>query len=121
MYRFLKDFKIKMAYVEIRSIDLENCMPQDYDSVVEEVHSLENVLKIEYVDSFFGHKEDGLNFGKIIKGLLSMPFLKQIVLDVAFENLTFIEDIEGEFPKNLNVEKITFDLDLQNYLMPSQI
>ena len=42
-----------------------------------------------------------------------MPCLKQIVLDVAFYNLTFIEDIEGESPKNLNVEKITFDLDLQ--------
>ena len=91
-------------------IDLDNSMPQDYDSVVAEVRSLENVLKIEYRGSFFGLEEDGLNFAKIIKTMLKCPILRQIVLDVAFYNSTFIEGIEEEFPKNLNVEKITFNL-----------
>ena len=89
-------------------------MPHDYDSVVEEIRSLENVLKIEYVDFFFnfGHKETGLHFAKIIGTMLSMTYLKQIVLDldVSFGEL----DIEEEFPKNWNVEKITFDLPFQS-------
>ena len=97
-------------------IDLENSMPQDYDSVVEEVRSLENVLKIEYADSFFGHEEDGLNFAKIIKTMLICPILKQIVLDVAFDNSTFFEDTEEVFPKNLKVEKITFNINLDSLL-----
>ena len=55
-------------------------------------------------------------FVQIIRSLLSMPYLKQIALDVAFDPLIFIDelDIEEEFPKNWNVEKITFDLMFQS-------
>merc|ERR1719483_1286246 len=78
-----------------------------WDSVIEEVRSLDNVSKIEYKEDF---QQGKLFLVSLIRSILSRPYLKQIlwghhVWDCDHNYL----DIEEEFPKNQNVEEITFD------------
>ena len=77
------------------------------DSVIEEVRSLDNVSKIEYSEGF---QHENLFFVKLIRGILSRPYLKQIIFHLWSVNSLYVEEIDEELPKNLNVEEITFDL-----------
>ena len=67
---------------------------KDYDLVINEILSLDNVTKIRYCDVI--NLED-LDFVKIIKSILSRLNLKQICFDI---DMDFDLDIEEEFPKN---------------------
>ena len=77
------------------------------DSVIEEVRSLDNVSKIEYYEDF---RQENFFLVKLIRSILSRPYLKQIIFHVWYPrcNRDYL-DIEEEFPKNWNVEEITFD------------
>ena len=83
------------------------------DSVVKEILSLDNVSKIRYSQLTdylsqtvrdLNYQEEKLEFVKIVRSILSRPYLKQIEFDVAFE---FNMDIEKKFSKNFHVEEIT--------------
>ena len=80
------------------------------DSVIEEIRSLDNVTKIEYGEEF---QQGNLNLVTLIESILSRPYLKQIIFYL-FPPTKFIDlflddlDIEQEFPKNCNIEEITF-------------
>ena len=84
-------------------------MPQDYEihSVIEEIHSLANVSKIEYEC----HLQITLDFVKVIKSILSRPSLKQISFAGAWHFSDSRFDTEEEFPKNCNVEEIEIEFD----------
>ena len=100
-----KEDKIMNFKIDVIPIDgqwLPNC-----DSVIEEVRSLNNVSKIEY---FEGLQLENLFFVKLVRGILSRPYLKQIIFHLWSVNSLYVEEIEEELPKNLNVEEITFDL-----------
>ena len=82
------------------------------DSVVKEILSLDNVSKIRYSQIDYlsqtvralNYQQEKLNFVKIVRSILSRPYLKQIEFNVAFD---FNLDIEKKIPKNFNVEEIT--------------
>ena len=82
-------------------INFEIVMPNDYDLIINEILSLDNVTQIKYCDVI---NQEDLDFVKIIKSILTRPNLKQIYFDIDMD-LDF--DIEEEFPKNLIVEEIT--------------
>ena len=105
-----KDFEYKEY--QIVSLDIVLIDNQHHDSVIEEILSLDNVSKIRYTEVAMDQQEF-LNFVKTIQALLSMPILKQIVIDVnlILDQVTLALDIEEEFPKNCNVEEITLILD----------
>ena len=91
----------------------------DVDSVVKEILSLDNVSKIRYSQTrdyqsrAHNYEQEKLKFDKIIRSILSRPYLKQIEFNVTFH---YYMDIDKMFPKNFNVEEITLqsnDLSLQ--------
>ena len=97
-----KDFDLE--YDRNQIISFEICMDIPYqddkiDSIVEEIRSLDNVSEILY-------RCDSIGCVKVLRSILSRPYLKQI-------NFHFIEfrfDTEEEFPINCNVEEIELDL-----------
>ena len=83
------------------------------DSVVEEILSLDNVSKIRYsqTDDYLSqtlralnYQQEKINFVKIVRSILSRPYLKQIEFNVAFD---YKLDVEKTFSKNFHVEEIT--------------
>ena len=99
----------KIMNFKIEMIPTINGQPPNCDSVIEEVRSLDNVSKIEYYE-YFDFQEDNHFHGKLIRSILSRPYLKQIIFHAWSDNFLDVEKIEEEYPKNLNVEEITFDL-----------
>ena len=92
-----------LEYKANQIINFEIVMPnlKDYDLVINEILSLDNVTKIRYCDVI---NQEDLDFVKIIKSILTRPNLKQIYFDI---DMDLDLDIEEEFPKNLIVEEIT--------------
>ena len=84
-------------------INFEIVMPKDYDLIINEILSLDNVKKIKYCDII---SQENFDFVNIIKSILTRPNLKQIIFDI---DMDLDLDIEEEFPKNLIVEEITFE------------
>ena len=88
-------------------------LPTNVDSVVEEILSLDNVSKIRYsqTDDYLSqtlralnYQQEKINFVKIVRSILSRPYLKQIEFNVAFD---YKLDVEKTFSKNFHVEEIT--------------
>ena len=105
-----KDFQKEYQVMNFE-INMNNHSTVAYcDSVIEEIRSLDNVTKIEYGEEF---QQDNLNLFTLIESILSRPYLKQIIFEL-FPPSKFIDlflddlNIEQEFPKNCNVEEITF-------------
>ena len=106
----VKDFEYKEDQImnfKINTIQFEDDHYPNCDSVIKEVCSLDNVSKIEY----YSEDNQQIFLVKLIRSILSRPYLKQIIFHVVFCDHNYLEnlDIEEEFPKNLNVEEITFD------------
>ena len=106
-----KDFQKEYQVMNFE-INMNNHSTVAYcDSVIEEIRSLDNVTKIEYGEEF---QQDNLNLFTLIESILSRPYLKQIIFEL-FPPSKFIDlflddlNIEQEFPKNCNVEEITFN------------
>ena len=79
------------------------CQEDKIDSIVEEILSLDNVSEIIYRSYSVGWHD------KVIRNILTRPYLKQIIFYGCFDFIRF--DTEEEFPKNSYVEEIKFDLD----------
>ena len=96
----IMSFEINMIHDDYRS---HSAYPR-WDSVIEEIRSLDNVSKIEYTEDF---QQGKVFLVKLIRSILSRPYLKQIIFHVRECHHNYL-DIEEEFPKNQNVEEITF-------------
>ena len=104
----VKEFEYKKSHIINFEIDMP--YPQDFDFVLEEILSLENVSKITYSALMYGDNMDpqeSINFFKIIESIFSRPHLKQIDFAVLYDLDLSIETV---FPKNFNVEEITFEM-----------
>ena len=100
-----KDFDLVYDRNQIISFEIcvkFPCQDDEIDSVVEEILSLDNVSEIIYRSHSCGC------YDKIIRNILTRPYLKQIIFDGRFDILRF--DTEEEFPINCYVEEIEFDL-----------
>ena len=103
-----KEKIIEYKKSQIISFAVEMPHPQDFDSVLEEILSLDNVSKITYSATILEGYDQQLinNFVKIIESILSRPCLKQIDFDVLLNmDLEFVT----AFPKNFIVEKVNFE------------
>ena len=73
---------------QIISFAVEMPNPKDFDSVLEEILSLDNVSKVTFsavLLGFAANKQENLKFVKIIQSILSRPYLKQINFDVILD------------------------------------
>ena len=98
---------------QITSFSVEMPNPKDFDLVLEEILSLENVSKIRYSAFLLeGHydQQEYINFVKIIESIFSRPCLKQIDFDIVV-NVDL--NIETVFPKNYNVLEVNFNTGLK--------
>ena len=105
-----KDFDLVYDRNHIISFEvcvLFPCQKDEIDSVVEEILSLDNVSEIKYRSRVGCHD-------KIIRSILTRPYLKQIIFNGRFDH---IFDTEEEFPKNSYVEEIKFDIRFNNFLI----
>ena len=103
-----KEFEYKKS--QIINFEIDMPYPQNFDSVLEEILSLDNVSKITYSALIYGDNMDpqeSINFVKIIESIFSRPHLKQIDFAVLYD---LDLNIETVFPKNFNVEEITFEM-----------
>ena len=103
-----KEKIIEYKKSQIISFAVEMPHPQDFDSILEEILSLDNVSKITYSATILEGYDQQLinNFVKIIESILSRPCLKQIDFDVLLNmDLEFVT----AFPKNFIVEKVNFE------------
>ena len=107
-----KDFEYKKS--QIINFEIAMPRPQDFDSVLEEILSLVNVSKITFsaiiLEGF--NQQECINFVKIMESIFSRPALKQIDFALLF-NVDL--DFETKFPKNFNVEEITFAMNSLNH------
>ena len=100
-----------LEYKESKIINVEINLPypQDFNLVLEEILSMDNVSKITYSAVILeGYDpQEYINFVKMIESIFSRPYLKQIDFDVL---LTVDLDIVTAFPKNFNVEEVNFNM-----------
>ena len=98
---------------QIISFAVEMPNPKDFDSVLEEILSLDNVSKIRYsaflLEGYYDQQEY-INFVKIIESIFSRPCLKQIDFDVV---LNVDLNTVAVFPKNYNVVEVNFNTGLK--------
>ena len=94
---------------KIINVEIDLPYPQDFNLVLEEILSMDNVSKITYSAVILeGYDpQEYINFVKIIESIFSRPYLKQIDFDVL---LNVDLDIVTAFPKNFNVEEVNFNM-----------
>ena len=107
-----KEKIIEYKKSQIINFAIEMPRPQDFESVLEEILSLDNVSKITYTAVILeGYvQQEYINFVKIIGSILSRPCLKQIDFDVL---MSIDLDIVTAFPKNFIVEEFNFEAGLK--------
>ena len=96
---------------EIINVEIHLPYPKDFNLVLEEILSMDNVSKITFSAVILeGYDpQEYINFVKIIISIFPMPYLKQINFDVLISNSVDL-DILTAFPKNLNVEEVNFNM-----------
>ena len=103
-----KIIEYKKSQIISFAVELEMPHPQDFDSILEEILSLDNVSKITYSAVILEGCDQQLinNFVKIMESIFSRPSLKQIDFDVLLDmDLEFVT----AFPKNFIVEEVNFE------------
>ena len=102
-----------LEYKESKIINVEINLPypQDFNLVLEEILSMDNVSKITYSAVILeGYDpQEYINFVKMIESIFSRPYLKQIDFDVLISDYVDL-DIVTAFPKNCNVEEVSFNM-----------
>ena len=102
-----------LEYKESNIINVEIHLPypQDFNLVLEEILSMDIVSKITYSAVILEgyNPQEYINFLKIIESIFSRPYLKQIDFDVLISDYVDL-DIVTAFPKNCNVEEVSFNM-----------
>ena len=103
-----KEKIIEYKKSQIINFAIEMPRQHDFESVLEEILSLNNVSKIIFTAIMLkGYdQQEHINFVKIIESILSRPYLKEIDFDVL---LNMDLDIVTAFPKNFSVEEIKLE------------
>ena len=97
---------------EIINVEIHLPYPKDFNLVLEEILSMDNVSKITFSAVILeGYDpQEYINFVKIIESIFSRPCLKQIDFDIVV-NVDL--NIETVFPKNYNVLEVNFNTGLK--------
>ena len=101
-----KEDQIMNFYIEMIPIGPMQNQSKKWDSIIEEIRSLDKLSKIEY---FEDSQHGNLSLVKLMKAFLSLPYLKQIVVYLLTGD-NYNLDTEEEYPKNWSVEEITFKI-----------
>ena len=99
-----KEDQIMNFYIQMIPIGPMQNQSKKWDSIIEEIRSLDKLSKIEY---FEDSQHGNLSLVKLMKAFLSLPYLKQIVVYLLTGD-NYNLDTEEEYPKNWSVEEITF-------------